>query len=137
MKLPIDLRSDTVTLPSPQMLESMYRAKVGDDVWGEDPTVKLLEESLASMFSKDAALFCPSGTMTNQIAIRVHTNLGDEIICDKLSHIYNYEGGGIASNAGVSVRLIDGNLGRVSVNQINENINLATIKRILDRSYTS
>lgn len=119
----IDLRSDTVTLPTAEMLECMFSAKVGDDVWGEDPTVKRLEESLAAMFSKEAALFCPSGTMTNQIAIRVHTNLGDEIICDKLSHIYNYEGGGVASNSGASVRLIDGDLGRVSVKQIRDNLN--------------
>ena len=104
----IDLRSDTITIPTKDMLDYMFNAKVGDDVWGEDETVKDLENHLAILFSKEAALFCPSGTMTNQIAIRVHTKMGDELICDRLSHIYNYEGGGIASNSGVSARLIDG-----------------------------
>lgn len=119
----IDLRSDTITIPTKEMLEYMFRAQVGDDVWEEDETVKKLEHKLASLFSKEAALFCPSGTMTNQIAIRVHTKIGDEVICDRLSHIYNYEGGGIASNSGVSVRLIDGDFGRMSLDQIKSNIN--------------
>jgi len=119
----IDLRSDTITKPDKGMLDAMFSAEVGDDVWGEDPTVKSLESKLANMFSKEAALFCPSGTMTNQIAIRVHTRLGDEIICDKLAHIYNYEGGGISSNSGVSVKLINGDHGRISVDQIQRNIN--------------
>lgn len=121
--LTIDLRSDTITIPTKPMLEYMLSAKVGDDVWGEDQTVKELESYLASLFSKEAALFCPSGTMTNQIAIRVHTKLGDELICNRLSHIYNYEGGGIASNSGVSVRLVDGDCGRISLSAIQNNIN--------------
>ena len=114
----IDLRSDTITIPTKDMLNYMFNAKVGDDVWEEDETVKDLELELASLFSKESALFCPSGTMTNQIAIRIHTKIGDEVICDKLSHIYNYEGGGIASNSGVSARLINGDYGRISVEQI-------------------
>ena len=121
--LKIDLRSDTITIPTKAMLEYMFSAKVGDDVWEEDETVKDLECYLAHLFSKEAALFCPSGTMTNQIAIRVHTKMGDELICDRLSHIYNYEGGGIASNSGVSVRLVDGDFGRISLDQIKSNIN--------------
>ena len=119
----IDLRSDTITTPTKEMLEYMFNAKVGDDVWEEDVTVKDLENYLASLFSKEAALFCPSGTMTNQIAIRVHAKMGDELICDRLAHIYNYEGGGIASNSGVSVRLLDGEFGRISLDQIKGNIN--------------
>ena len=119
----IDLRSDTITVPTKEMLDYMFSAKVGDDVWEEDDTVKALEAEMANLFSKEAALFCPSGTMTNQIAIRVHTNIGDEVICDKLSHVYNYEGGGLASNSGVSVRLIEGDFGRISVDQVKKNIN--------------
>ena len=119
----IDLRSDTITIPTPEMLEYMFNAKVGDDVWEEDETVKDLESYIASLFAQEAALFCPSGTMTNQIAIRVHTKMGDELICDKLSHIYNYEGGGIASNSGVSVKLVDGDFGRISLSQLKNNIN--------------
>lgn len=94
----IDLRSDTVTKPTKVMLEAMMRAEVGDDVFGEDPTVNILEERAAKMFDKEAGLYCPSGTMTNQIAIKVHTQPGDELICDVNSHIYNYEGGGISFN---------------------------------------
>ena len=119
----IDLRSDTITVPTKGMLDYMFSAQVGDDVWEEDQTVKELEANMASLFSKESALFCPSGTMTNQIAIRVHTKIGDEVICDKLSHIYNYEGGGLAANSGVSVRLIEGDCGRISVDQIKHNIN--------------
>ena len=118
----IDLRSDTITIPTKAMLEYMFSAKVGDDVWEEDETVKELESYLASLFSKQSALFCPSGTMTNQIAIRVHTKIGDEVICDRLSHIYNYEGGGIAANSGVSLRLLDGDFGRLSLEQVKKNI---------------
>ena len=119
----IDLRSDTITIPTKDMLDYMFNAKVGDDVWEEDPTVKALEREVATLFSKEAALFCPSGTMTNQIAIRIHTKIGDEVICDKLSHIYNYEGGGLAANSGVSVRLKEGDFGRISVDQVKKNIN--------------
>lgn len=119
----IDLRSDTVTKPSPQMLQAMIEAQVGDDVFGEDPTVNELQNFAADMFGMEAALYCSSGTMTNQIAIKLHTQPGDEVICDKLSHIYLYEGGGIASNSGASVRLLDGNLGRFTAEQVLENIN--------------
>jgi threonine aldolase len=119
----IELRSDTFTKPTPPMLEAMMRAKVGDDVFGEDPTVCALEEKAAGMFGMEAGLFCPSGTMTNQIAIRIHTEPQDEVICDRLSHVYNYEGGGIAYNSLASVRLLDGDLGRLSAEQIEEEIN--------------
>ncbi len=119
----IDLRSDTVTLPSKEMKEAMLSAPLGDDVFGEDPTVIKLEEMLAKMFGKEAGIFCPSGTMTNQIAIQVHTKPGDEVICDAASHIYNYEGGGISRNAGVQARLIQGDRGRLSAQQIEAQIN--------------
>ncbi len=119
----IDLRSDTVTRPSPAMLEAMFSAPVGDDVFGDDPTVNMLEEITARMFSKESALFCPSGTMTNQIAVKVHTRPGDEVICEQGSHVYRYEGGGLAYNSGCSVRLINGNRGRFTAPQVEENIN--------------
>ena len=119
----IDLRSDTVTRPSQEMLETMFSAQVGDDVFDEDPTVKALEAKASSLFSKEAGLFCPSGTMTNQISIRILTQPQQEIICDKGAHIYYYEGGGIASNSGLSMRLIDGDRGRISTSQIEDNIN--------------
>lgn len=102
----IDLRSDTVTTPSSEMLRAMLYAKVGDDVFGEDPSVNRLQEKTAAIFGHEAGLFCPSGTMTNQIAIQVHTRPGDEVICHELSHVYNYEGGGIARNALASTRLV-------------------------------
>ena len=92
----IDLRSDTVTRPTAAMLEAMMQAKVGDDVFGEDPCINELENKVAAMFAMEAAIFCPSGTMTNQTAIKCHTQPGDEVICEKLSHIYQYEGGGNA-----------------------------------------
>jgi threonine aldolase len=119
----IDLRSDTVTKPSTQMLEAMMSAPVGDDVFNEDPTVLALEDKAAALFNKEAALFCPSGTMTNQIAIKCHTQPGDELICDTNAHIYNYEGGGIAFNSSVQAKLITGNQGRITAEQINEHIN--------------
>ncbi len=119
----IDLRSDTVTKPSKAMLDSMMSAEVGDDVFNEDPTVLKLEQKLANMFGHDAGLFCPSGTMTNQIAINVHTKPGDEVICDANSHIYNYEGGGIAKNSGVQAKLLVGDRGRLSLAQIKDNVN--------------
>jgi len=99
-----DFRSDTVTRPTPGMLAAMHAAPVGDDVLGDDPTVKALEASTAERFGQEAGLFCPSGTMTNQIAINVHCRPGDEVICSPLAHIYNYEGGGVAFNSGVQVR---------------------------------
>lgn len=118
----IDLRSDTLTKPSPGMLEAMMNATVGDDVFEEDPTVAELEMKGAGMLGFDAGLFCPSGTMTNQIGIRVLTQPQDEVICDKRSHIYLYEGGGISYNSMVSVALVDGDRGRLSPAQIEENI---------------
>ena len=119
----IDFRSDTVTKPSPAMLEAMFSAKVGDDVFGEDPTINELEDFAAAIFGMEASLFCPSGTMTNQIAIKCHTQPGDEVICDRLSHIYQYEGGGIAFNSGCSVNLIDGNRGLITANDVLNCIN--------------
>jgi threonine aldolase len=120
---PIDLRSDTVTRPTKGMLEAMFNAAVGDDVFGEDPSVIALEKKAARLFGKESGLYCPSGTMTNQIAIRCQVGAGDEVICDKTAHIYNYEGGGIAANSGASVRLIDGNSGKISRDQVMDNIN--------------
>lgn len=119
----IDLRSDTVTRPSAAMLDAMLRAEVGDDVFNEDPTIIQLEAFGASLFGKEAGLFCPSGTMTNQIAIKVHTQPGDELICDVNSHIYNYEGGGISANSGVQARLVSGHEGRLSAAMIEPFIN--------------
>jgi threonine aldolase len=105
------------------MKEAMFTAQVGDDVFGEDPAINELERFAADMFEMEAALFCPSGTMTNQIAIKVHTQPGDEVICDVSSHIYQYEGGGIAMNAGVQVKLIHGDRGLVSAQQVLDSIN--------------
>ncbi|MCW3085592.1 MAG: Threonine aldolase [Bacteroidetes bacterium] len=119
----IDLRSDTVTKPTKGMLEAMFNAEVGDDVFGEEPTVNALEEKVAKLFGKEAAVFCPSGTMTNQIAIKVHTQPGDEVLCDTTAHIYNFEGGGISFNSGVQARLLPGEHGRISAQQVKENIN--------------
>jgi len=119
----IDLRSDTVTKPGKAMLEAMFSANVGDDVFNEDPTALELENYAAKLFGKEAALFCPSGTMTNQIAIKVHTQPGDELLCDVNSHIYNYEGGGISFNSGVQAKLISGNEGRLSVDLIEPLVN--------------
>ncbi|MDZ4806832.1 MAG: GntG family PLP-dependent aldolase [Bacteroidota bacterium] len=118
----IDYRSDTVTKPTPGMMEAMMTAKVGDDVFGEDPSINELEDMGAAMFGMEAALFCPSGTMTNQIAIRCHTQPGDEVICDESSHVYQYEGGGIASNSGASVKLLQGNFGRITADQVKVSI---------------
>lgn len=117
-----DLRSDTFTKPSPSMLEAMFKASVGDDVFGEDPTVNKLEAMAADMFGMQTALFCPSGTMTNQIAIKCHTQPGDEVVCDKVSHVYIYEGGGIAFNSGCQVKTVDGDRGRISAMQVAESI---------------
>ena len=119
----IDVRSDTVTRPTPAMLEAMLQARVGDDVFGEDETVNALQERVAGLFGMEAALFCPTGTMTNQIGIRVHTQPGDEVICDELAHVYLYEGGGIAANSGASVRQVKGDRGRFTAEQVRENIN--------------
>ncbi|MFK7811002.1 MAG: low specificity L-threonine aldolase [Maribacter sp.] len=119
----INLISDTVTKPTPGMLDAMMSAEVGDDVFKADPTVNALEEKLASMFNKEAALFFPSGTMTNQTAIKLHTNPGDQLICDKYAHVYNYEGGGVSFNSGVSCKLLDGNRGMVTAEQVEAAIN--------------
>ena len=118
-----DLRSDTFTKPTPPMLEAMFKAPVGDDVFGEDPSVNQLEAMAAEMFGMEAAIFCPSGTMTNQIAIKCHTQPGDEVICDKSSHVYIYEGGGIAFNSGSQVKLLEGDRGRITATQVSEVIN--------------
>jgi threonine aldolase len=119
----IDFRSDTVTRPTPAMLEAMMNAKVGDDVLGDDPMVNILEELAAGMFGMEAAVFCPSGTMTNQIAIKCHTQPGDEVICETESHVYQYEGGGIAFNSAASVHLLNGNHGRLTADQVLAAIN--------------
>ena len=121
----VDLRSDTVTKPTFGMLQAMVGAEVGDDVLGEDPSVQQLERMAAEMFGMEAGLFCPSGTMTNQIAIKVHTQPGQEVVCDQKSHIYNYEGGGIAFNSAASVRLLQGPRGIISPEMVEQNINNA------------
>jgi threonine aldolase len=123
MSPPIDVRSDTVTRPTAAMLDAMQAAQVGDDVYGEDPTVNELQHRAAVLFGKEDALYCPTGTMANQIGIRVHTQPGDEVICDELAHIYLYEGGGIAANAGTSVRLLRGDRGRFTAAHVEANIN--------------
>ncbi len=119
----IDLRSDTVTRPSPAMLDFMMRASVGDMVFGEDPMVNELEEMAADMFGMEAAIYCPSGTMTNQIAIKAHTRPGDEVICSRLAHIYQFEGGGVAFNSGASVALIDSDNGTFTAEDVAKYIN--------------
>ncbi|MFT3704473.1 MAG: GntG family PLP-dependent aldolase [Agriterribacter sp.] len=119
----VDFRSDTITRPSAAMMEAMLNADVGDDVFGEDPSVNELELYAAGLFGKEAALFCSSGTMTNQIAIKCHTNPAEEVICERQSHIYQYEGGGIAFNAGCQVKLIDGDRGRITAREIEQVIN--------------
>lgn len=119
----INFMSDTVTQPTKVMLEAMFTAEVGDDVFQADPTVNALQEKAAALFNKPAALFCPSGTMTNQIAINVHTSDLDEVICDKSSHIYQYETGGYAYNSRVAVKLLDGINGKITAEQIEAAIN--------------
>lgn len=118
----IELRSDTFTKPTKEMLERMFSAKVGDDVWDEDETVKALEARIADMFGMETALFCPSGTMANQIAIKVHTQAGDEVVCDYSSHIYQYEGGGIAFNSSASVNLLKGVNGKITVALVKDSL---------------
>ncbi|MBF03710.1 MAG: threonine aldolase [Flavobacterium sp.] len=119
----INLISDTVTKPTQGMLEAMFQAEVGDDVFKQDPTVNELERYTAQLFGKEAALFFPSGTMANQTAIRLHTRPADEVICDKWSHIFLYEGGGVAANSGVSCHLVDGNRGKITAEQVRQVIN--------------
>ncbi|MBO9634115.1 MAG: aminotransferase class I/II-fold pyridoxal phosphate-dependent enzyme [Chitinophagaceae bacterium] len=125
----IDLRSDTFTLPTPGMLEAMMKAPVGDDVFGEDPSVNLLESRMAALFNMEAALYCPTGTMSNQIGIKAHTQPGDEVICDQSAHVYVYEGGGIAFNSGSQVRTLEGNLGRITAEQVVNAINPDDVHR--------
>jgi threonine aldolase len=119
----IDLRSDTVTKPSSGMLDFMMRASVGDMIFGEDPAVNELERMAAEMFGMDGALFCPSGTMTNQIAIKAHTRPGDEVICSRMAHIYLFEGGGVAFNSGASVAMIDTENGTFTAEDVKQHIN--------------
>jgi len=121
--LTIDLRSDTLTQPTAGMRDAMFAAPLGDDVFGEDPTVNALETKIAAQFGMEAGLFCPSGTMTNQIAIRLHTGPQKEVICHQYSHIYLYEGGGIMANSMASVKLLTGDLGKITVSQVAESIN--------------
>lgn len=114
----IDLRSDTVTQPSLEMKKVMMDAPLGDDVFGDDPSINELEAYAANLFGMEAAVFCPSGTMTNQIAIKVHSNAPGELICDELSHVYKYEGGGIGFNSGLATHLLKGAEGRLTAAQI-------------------
>ncbi len=119
----INLISDTVTKPSPEMLQFMFDAKVGDDVFKQDPTVNEFERIVAELFGKEAALFFPSGTMANQTAIKLNTNPGEQIICDKWSHIHLYESGGASANSGVNFNLLDGNRGLITAEQVKAGIN--------------
>ena len=114
----VDLRSDTVSRPTAAMREAMFSAALGDDVFSEDPTVNALESRISALFDHQAGLFCPSGTMSNQIALAVHTRPGDEVICDEGAHIYRYEGGGLMANSGCSVKLIPGDRGRFTKDQV-------------------
>ncbi len=119
----INLISDTVTKPSKAMLEAMMTAEVGDDVFKQDPSVNALEEKVAQMFGREAALYFPSGSMTNQTAIKLHTQPGDQLICDKYAHVYNYEGGGASFNSGASCKLVDGHRGMMTAEQVEAAIN--------------
>jgi threonine aldolase len=127
--MPIDLRSDTVTRPTPAMLDAMMHARVGDDVFGEDPSINELEKMAAGLFGMEAALYCPTGTMSNQIAIKCHTQPGDEVICEKSSHVYIYDGGGIAFNSGSQVRALDGDRGRITAQQVCQSVNPDDVHR--------
>ncbi len=119
----VNLISDTVTRPTEGMLQAMMSARVGDDVFKTDPTVNALEEKVAALFGRQAALFFPSGTMANQTAIKLHTAPGDQLICDKYAHVYNYEGGGVSFNSGASCRLLDGQRGMITAAQVEAAIN--------------
>jgi len=123
----VDFRSDTVTKPTPGMLEAMWSAKVGDDVFGEDESINELEAKAAAMFGMEAGIFCPSGTMTNQIAIKCFTQPLDELIADQTAHVYRYEGGGIAFNSAVSTRLLNGERGILTAEMIEPEINAENI----------
>lgn len=119
----IDLRSDTVTKPTPGMMQAIIHAEVGDDVYKEDPSVNALEKYVADLFGMEEALFFPTGSMANQAAIKLHTQPGEQLICDKWAHVYNYEGGGASFNSGVSCKLIDGHRGMITAQQVEDNIN--------------
>lgn len=119
----IDLRSDTITKPTKEMLDAMMDAEVGDDVFGDDPTVNTLQNKISELFGMEDAIYCPSGTMTNQIAMRVHTRPQDEVICHKYSHVYLYEGGGMMYNSMLSPKLLEGDRGRITAEQLTESIN--------------
>ena len=119
----IDLRSDTLTKPTPEMLDFMMNAEVGDDVYKEDPSVNELEHRIAKMFGMDSALYFPTGSMTNQAAIKIHTQPGEQLIADAYAHVYNYEGGGVSFNSGVSCKLISGHRGMINATQVKESIN--------------
>lgn len=114
----INLISDTVTKPTKEMLTVMINAEVGDDVFMSDPTINALQEKAAKMFGVEDALFFPSGTMANQTAIKLHTQPGDKMFCDKWAHVFNFEGGGAAFNSGVSSHLIDGERGMFTAEQL-------------------
>jgi threonine aldolase len=118
----INLISDTVTRPSKEMLAVMMQANVGDDVFGDDPTVNELQDKIAKLFGMEDALFFPSGTMANQVAIKLHTQPGDKLYCDKYAHVYNFEGGGAAFNSGVTCSLINGDRGMFTASQLEEAI---------------
>jgi len=119
----VDYRSDTLTKPTEGMLKAMMKADTGDDVFGEDPTVNKLEGTAAELFGMEAALYCPTGTQSNQVAIKVHTVPGDEVICEESSHVYQYEGGGIAFNSAAQVKLLKGTRGQITAAQVLESIN--------------
>jgi threonine aldolase len=119
----INLISDTVTKPTNEMLQFMFQAKVGDDVYKQDPTMNELEQLVAELFGMEAAMFFPSGTMANQTAIKINTQPGEQLIADKYAHIFNYEGGGVSFNSGVSCRLLDGDRGMITAEQVKEAIN--------------
>lgn len=119
----IDLRSDTVTKPTPAMMQAIFNADVGDDVYKEDPTVNRLENKVKEMFGVEEALFFPTGSMANQAAIKLHTQPGEQLICDKWAHVFNYEGGGVSFNSGVSCKLVDGIRGMITASQVEEAIN--------------
>jgi len=118
----INLLSDTITRPTKGMLTTMFNAEVGDDVFNADPTVNQLQQKVASLFGKEDALFFPSGTMANQVAIKLHTRPGEQLICDKWAHVYNYEGGGASFNSGVSCKLLDGKRGMFTAQEVAENV---------------
>ncbi|RNC90193.1 MAG: aminotransferase class I/II-fold pyridoxal phosphate-dependent enzyme [Allomuricauda sp.] len=119
----INLISDTVTKPTQGMRDAMMHARVGDDVFKNDPTINALERKMADLFGMEDSLFFPSGTMANQTAIKLHTNPGDQLICDKYAHVYNYEGGGVSFNSGVSCKLVDGHRGMMTASQVEQAIN--------------